>query len=441
MTKVAICITVHNRHETARKCVNEWLKHIPTGALLIVVDDGSDAPFKGANFRFETAKGIAYAKNKCIELAMDAGAEHIFLSDDDTWPITYDWYKPYVNSPEKHLMFTFPTLKNGRPNGNRTVVAKNGIVSYINPCGCLLYIQRDVINKVGGFDTRFNRYGHEHVEYSNRIHNVGLTNYRYQDVPNSLELFHSMDWAGEIKSSVTTNRTRYIFENTKHFARVRQSKAYIPYKQLKDVVITTYFTSITDPQRGHTWNANSIEADTATLRKSCDKIGVELVILTDNDIHGTFDNPYIARWFAIQEHLRNNQYRFVFCVDATDVEFLRNPFPHLDYDKLYLGDEQGQRINNFWLTKHHSGFSDMYKGIPNNPLLNAGVCGGSQRMLQLFINTLCDEYPKREIGLTDMALFNYVAYRYFKNIILHGEQLTTKFKAFRDNGKAWIRHK
>ena len=38
-----------------------------------------------------------------------------------------------------------------------------------------MYQQRRVVERVGGMDERFGAGGHEHAEYSQRIHNAGLT--------------------------------------------------------------------------------------------------------------------------------------------------------------------------------------------------------------------------------------------------------------------------
>jgi hypothetical protein len=32
---------------------------------------------------------------------MDAGCEHLFLFDDDAWPIADNWHLPYIESPSR----------------------------------------------------------------------------------------------------------------------------------------------------------------------------------------------------------------------------------------------------------------------------------------------------------------------------------------------------
>ena len=87
--KIGIGLTTHNRPEVLEKSLAEHRKFLPEVAVLVVVDDASHPPAKapGATlFRFPHNAGIAAAKNKCIELLMDAGCTHFFLFDDDSWP-------------------------------------------------------------------------------------------------------------------------------------------------------------------------------------------------------------------------------------------------------------------------------------------------------------------------------------------------------------------
>src|SRR5690606_15268014 len=107
------------RPEVLSKGLAEQRKYLPDGAVLVVVDDASDFHDPGATFTFPHNAGIAAAKNKCIELLVNAGCTRFFLFDDDTWPKVEGWELPYINSGEKHLSFTFPTLANGKQNGRK----------------------------------------------------------------------------------------------------------------------------------------------------------------------------------------------------------------------------------------------------------------------------------------------------------------------------------
>jgi len=165
-------------------------------------------------------KGIAKAKNMCLALLDDC--EHIFLFDDDTYPEFDNWFLPYTNSGEPHLSFTF---------GRKILKQSNGLTEYELPCGCMLYINRKCLNIVGGFDTDFEGYSYEHVNYSQRVYNCGLTSAKYLDVAGSDKLIHSMDQHREIKSSLSQlERGLGIQANRNLFMKNRHSQEWKPYK-------------------------------------------------------------------------------------------------------------------------------------------------------------------------------------------------------------------
>lgn len=180
-TAIGVGVTVHNRHDTATETITHWRKMLPASARLVVVDDGSTVPFPAADLRLPGV-GIAAAKNAC--LALLDGCEHIFLSDDDLYPISPEWWEPYCASPVPHLAYLF---------GGRIREQRDGWVAKTVFHGCLLYGRRCVLDRVGGMRTEFGQFGYEHVEWSRRIHNAGLTPHKYMDVVNSGRLWHSLD--------------------------------------------------------------------------------------------------------------------------------------------------------------------------------------------------------------------------------------------------------
>ncbi|MGQ0422386.1 glycosyltransferase family 2 protein, partial [Bacillus sp. HC-Mk] len=90
------------------------MKHLPAGALVVVIDDGSKSAAVVPNgvqlVRHETSLGIVASKNASLTALMDAGCEHLFLWDDDAWPIADSWHLPYIESPEPHLAYQFLDL-------------------------------------------------------------------------------------------------------------------------------------------------------------------------------------------------------------------------------------------------------------------------------------------------------------------------------------------
>lgn len=215
---IGIGVTTHNRGDIARITINKILEFAPMICKVVVIDDASDIPFEGATYRFETTVGISRAKNKCLEL-LDK-CSHIFIFDDDFYPIVNNWWLPYTTSPLQHACFTF----------DRLMIGQYGTYNeFEKPNGCMMYFTMDCINTIGGWDTDFEGYGYEHVNLSDRIYNVGLTPARYIDVPNSGGLFYSFDRDGNIESSIPYFE-RNITRNTILYNERFFSKEFKPYK-------------------------------------------------------------------------------------------------------------------------------------------------------------------------------------------------------------------
>ena len=459
--RIGIGITEFNRPNVFKKCYQHVKKHLPKDAVLVVVDDCSDFPIEEADYRFEHNSGIASAKNKCISLLIEKGCTHLFLMDSDCWPIANDWHLPYIESGIKHLSFTFPFLVSGRANGRKLIGDKYGLNEYASPCGCMLYIHRDVIDVIGGFDVDYPQWGMEHVDYSNRAFNAGLTPARYLDVKNSLDLFYSLDHYQEVAGSVARDVKKFtIPENRARFKRNERSKEYIPYKNpTNGVLLAAYFNSVEDSQRGVKWEVDMSRLE--TLIESCEKNGVDYRIFhdcfnVDNEkfikLEGSkYYAPNVYRWLVFEEWLSENYVDNVFMVDSTDVEVLRNPFVSLNPNKLYVGNEYNMRVDNLWMKKRQepllSSLRDYRNVIARNgkqTLLNCGITGGSYDMVMSYLghrSRIHKEHTRGVLGSTDMAVFNYIIWKYFKGQFTSGLKVNTRFKQNEYNQVSFFKHK
>lgn len=221
--KIAICISTRNRPEAFDMCLREWVIYVQwsPNVAYFVVDDASDIPYSNPDFRFSSRVGIPTVKNKSLELAMDWGSEHIFLCDDDVYPISPNAIIPYINSPHPHLCYTF------LPH-TRTV---DGHKYHALGNGCMMYIHRSVVEKIGGFDTRFALGKFEHVQFSHRVHAAGLIPHPFIDVLGSDKLFHAMDERNEVIRTFTDEeRDKLMAENRTHYYKTRNLTEFIPYR-------------------------------------------------------------------------------------------------------------------------------------------------------------------------------------------------------------------
>lgn len=481
--RIGIGITTHNRPEVLRNTLYQLAEHfpyLPDRGKLVIVDDASTISIDleeiqipcnyWSEYRFDQNVGIARAKNKCLELLDDC--DHIFLFDDDIYPIVENWWLPYIESGEPHLMYIFKDFATARRLDDTIELWRNDkIVAYSHARGPMLYLRREVLDKVGGMDPIFGKWGYEHPDYSNRIFNAGLSSYRYADVIDSHKLFYSHD---EHETVITTvkgpERQAAIARNKEIYNSRIHSSQFVPYKEndKQNIVITTYLSTIADPQ-GRTFDPHinhladmifSVEQKaemTPVVIHDCfeENNGMLPVMVFVKPTH----NPYFQRWISIREYLIANRDNIgkVFCVDATDVEMLKDPFPHMEVGKLYTGDEPVP-LNCPWIVNHHkhNKLQEMCKTIGDRTLLNAGLLGGDVETVIEFLTYLVDFYfiAKTDMhyhpnnrqaydpGMTDMATFNYIAYSKFGDRLSHGQHVNTRFKAFeKENKTAWFRHK
>jgi hypothetical protein len=272
-----------------------------------------------------------------------------------------------------------------------------------------------------------------------RIHNAGLTPEPFLDVAGSDKLFYSFDKELTAPRSLSGDiRGENIYRNHAKYISELKSSAYIPYKQPEQHVATCALTQLADPQNGGMPRGG---IDVSAWAQSVTNVaGVKPDVLKDA-AHVPHPNPYFARWFYYREYVRSlEKCSFVWLTDGTDVTMLRNPFPSMQWGKLYAGDEQGQTLQTEWMRKYH--YHDFYNGMFDTqfPLLNAGICGGDRNTVLEFCELMC-ERSGLDGQMTDMAMFNYTAYIDFRGRFLHGPQVNTVFKSYTPTEAAWWMHK
>lgn len=457
---IGIGITTHNRYDVFLNSFNEIVKLSPKGAKIVVVDDASERAVPQATFRFNTNVGIATAKNKCMELLDDC--EHIFLFDDDTYPKVKDWHLPYINSGQVHLMYLFRNFVNRKLYDSALVYQDDDFTALSHPRGCMLYIHNSVLDVVGGMDTEYRRWGYEHVDFSNRIYNMGLTPFRFMDVSNSKDLIYSGDEHESVETTVShEERREYIHEMKPKYIESFSSKKYCRYKSNlfigpkhpPQVVITTFMNAIPDPQRMEAWKADANVLKPLILSNMAHETAT--VVLTN-----CFDesstpqakfaritqslNPYIQRWLAYWQYLNQNpEIRFAFLVDATDVKMLNFPFDKMHRDRLYIGSENS-RLNNQWVvnTTRGSQLIRFIRANRNLTLLNCGLVGGSRELLMQLCRDIYENYIEHNPNEhTDMPILNFLGHTKYKDIINFGGHINTVFKANQEVSEAWFKHK
>lgn len=185
--------------------------------------------------------GVAANKNTGLELMMDnTPAVNLFLSDDDSWPKSSTALVDHIDSPLAHSMVCW-----GR---HRRSFVQSGFASWQWPRGAVLYVRRSVVEAAGGMVEEFGAGGHEHVEWSKRIHRLGLTPVEFpsprsnadhnymgamrlwncEDMPKPGESVRStMTRRGHLTSIRRTDQTEEHID--KIMKQMEGSTAYVPY--------------------------------------------------------------------------------------------------------------------------------------------------------------------------------------------------------------------
>ncbi len=239
----------------------------------------------------------------------------------------------------------------------------------------------------------------------------------------------------------------------------------------KNIILTSYFISKTDFQRGIRQEKDNYEY-IVHWYTSIIRLKMNGIIFYDNlsdSFIKKYQNKYIKfikiklgdlslyveRFIIYYDYLKKNKYDNIFMTDISDVWFKKDPFKLINdkYD-LYVGSELCKNNMSKWMIK---GFNTIYGGmseeVKNKIILNAGIIGGRYiavlKLLDLFIQELKKlEEDKREmikkgIDITfDMIALNKIIYSNYKiNRIYSSKKLHSPYKKYLKEGDYCIFHK
>ncbi|WP_234262271.1 glycosyltransferase family 2 protein [Klebsiella aerogenes] len=467
--RIGIAISTHNRAKILAKTLEQHLKHLPAGAQVVVIDDGSKpaavVPDGVQLIRHTESLGIVASKNASLLALMAAGCEHMFLWDDDAYPIADGWHLPYIDSPEPHLAYQFLDLTGPKKLKDMAVLHRDvQHIAYTGQRGVMLYYHRSAIEKVGGFDSVYGRGMYEHGDLALRIHNAGLTTWAFADVVGSDKLIYSLDEHEAVERSVPRlDREQQVRRNAGIFNHRRDTgyTGWADYRPRKNLVLTTLLTSQKDPQRGQ-----RLKPDPQQLQVWAKSIrGADAVVLADElttapagaqlvNVPDVAMNVYFRRWLHIYQYLREHpEYTHVWCTDGTDVEMLREPWQAMQPGKVYTGSEPTLYAD-AWAARNHPEkvYQDFIREHANDVMLNAGLLGGSRDDVMAFAHGIVRLYYRIESyrfwkmeqatsAVGDMMAFGIVA-KSFGDRVVTGPLVHTVFKS-NGTGKelAFWRHK
>jgi GT2 family glycosyltransferase len=189
--RVGIGITTRNRPKALEACLKHFQAFPAEDSRVVIVDDASEPGYFDLAKKFIVANpstlyvsnkqrlGVGGSKNVCLWNLRDC--DHVFLFDDDAWPMVENWAETWIETLDGvgHAMF-LAALAGGKAQAvtaNVQPVKKIGrLISYTNGLGAMMYFSRECLNALGAFPVGKNWYGYEHVQMSIRARNAGFTN-------------------------------------------------------------------------------------------------------------------------------------------------------------------------------------------------------------------------------------------------------------------------
>ena len=160
-------------------------------------------------------KGIAYNKNRLLKYLEKNDV--IFLAEDDIIFLKEGWIDLYLKAIEVTGYQHFNFIVSAYQKFITRTIPYEGITlgdtgPYVN--GVLMVITKECLQKVGGFDIRYLKYGYEHADYSKRCKSAKIYTEFHIHV---MEASPYVGWLPSISCISEEEKKQYIAYNAKLF--------------------------------------------------------------------------------------------------------------------------------------------------------------------------------------------------------------------------------
>lgn len=178
-------------------------------------------------------EGVSKGRNNCIKNLYENGCDYIFLFDDDCYPIMYGWEQYFIDSFIKSNIHHF-TLCNSF--GSQLISADPNIIYWDGGLGCFRFMTRELIEKVGYFNTKYDRYGFEDAGYNNRCIRSGIcgtgNGYPSPVITNAYIYSEDVYHQNPNVNIVMEDKLKYIERNHPIYTEeINSNQIYYPYEQ------------------------------------------------------------------------------------------------------------------------------------------------------------------------------------------------------------------
>lgn len=178
-------------------------------------------------------RGPAWARNQCLQ-QLDH-CEHIFLFDDDCWPVMRGWAE-YWSSQCQHIGCLYSAM----PESFKAKVdlMAGGLIDEIcgwdGGIGAATYQHRSALDLIGGYNEKLQGYGFEDAGRMDRWYRTGANGQRGRNLApiRLLAYIHSADVYGENPepSYTVEKKEAHIAANREEYLRELDGPVFIPYK-------------------------------------------------------------------------------------------------------------------------------------------------------------------------------------------------------------------
>lgn len=228
--RVGIGVPTYNRSALVSEtlqCIQRLTQFEP---IIFVSNDGSTddtadvlRSIEGIDVLNAPNAGIAWNKNRLLFYLNEVKkCDIVLLLEDDTQPKIYGWNVDWIFACIRfgHVNFAPPWFPlTGSGNGSWHSPLHSDVLT----AQCSGF-SREALSYVGYIDSRFGRYGHEHVEHTLRMIRMGYGGLTKED--GASKTFYLLEGGLEIKDSVCNFSQQHVDENDTIFHQIRHECAY-----------------------------------------------------------------------------------------------------------------------------------------------------------------------------------------------------------------------
>lgn len=489
--RFGVAVSTHRRRRVLAQTLPKVLDSLPVDTPVVLTCDDAGTyrnaveDWAGAvDAILQTKPGVYSSKNAGLEwlITRRPAVEHLFLLDDDVHPKEgVDPWTPYIQGPEPHYAHSW---------GLTVVHRDKTVVATTRSGGTVLYTTRQLVEAVGGMSANFGTWGHEHWNWSDRVHNQGLTANRYQDLPAAYDgdLWVEYDRPGNEPPGFDggTKTAAQVAENKAKWSEWERIRAtdvsFVEYRARTPLkhVVAAYYRAV-DPQTGKPFpgfgrdQLRPLASTVAAAKYRLHVLTNAVVALThpakggSKSLPGNIEFHAVdltdgvpvdwQRWFHLRDLLAELRRELgglrgveVWHLDATDVAMV-NPPEHVA-GRLYCGWEPTTMACK-WVARQLREMPDQlaaqFQGLEDQTLLNPGVLGGDAEQLAQFVNVMCSvlveaAYWGKPAQIRDNVMFQLAAARWEwegNPPLITGPRVATVFKSGGKFGaeSAWWQHK